>query len=350
MLILRPAVPTDAPLILQSTSVSWRSTTGSGGGHRHRGRHPPARFLRAPPGQGDHGRVGGAAPGSRLCEAWLAGCAGCAWPLHSSRGSGQARVASLRVLCGAIPTRLKRGARGGCSRRQPRCRVAKFICERCSSAMWVANEAGKVKEPAACESQACGAKQMMKLMHNQCLYSDKQLVKIQESPNLIPEGETPHAVTAFVYDALVDFVRPGDRVTLVGALRIAPPLPPPRLLQPSAPRSGSPPRRPASRRRRLQEARAAAGRAPSCACSAPWHCHSLRRRCAGSYVDACWHTYAVHSWPVVAMLQSRVPLHIIQQMTAQATYRHVPCTPGTPEPATAHGQVGASHVHRRHAH
>lgn len=57
---------------------------------------------------------------------------------------------------------------------------------------------------------------MMKLIHNQSLYSDKQLVKIQESPNLIPEGETPHAVTAFVYDALVDFVRPGDRVTIVG--------------------------------------------------------------------------------------------------------------------------------------
>lgn len=56
----------------------------------------------------------------------------------------------------------------------------------------------------------------MKLIHNQSLYSDKQLIKIQESPNLIPEGETPHAVTAFVYDALVDFVRPGDRVTIVG--------------------------------------------------------------------------------------------------------------------------------------
>ena len=74
-----------------------------------------------------------------------------------------------------------------------------------------------MKEPAACASQLCAAKQAMKLVHNQCLYSDKQLVKIQESPNLIPEGETPHAVTAFVYDALVDFVRPGDRITLVGA-------------------------------------------------------------------------------------------------------------------------------------
>jgi DNA replication licensing factor MCM4 len=60
----------------------------------------------------------------------------------------------------------------------------------------------------------------MTLAHAQSLFSDKQLIKIQESPNMIPEGETPHAVTAFVYDALVDFVRPGDRVTIVGAFRI----------------------------------------------------------------------------------------------------------------------------------
>ena len=75
-----------------------------------------------------------------------------------------------------------------------------------------------MSHPVQCANQDCSAKHMMKLIHNQSLYSDKQLVKIQESPNLIPEGETPHAVTAFVYDALVDFVRPGDRVTIVGAV------------------------------------------------------------------------------------------------------------------------------------
>lgn len=98
------------------------------------------------------------------------------------------------------------------------CRVAKFICEACQTPVWAANEAGKVKEPAKCSNQACNRKHTIKLVHNQCLFSDKQLIKLQESPNLIPEGETPHAVTAFVYDALVDFVRPGDRITLVGAL------------------------------------------------------------------------------------------------------------------------------------
>lgn len=96
-------------------------------------------------------------------------------------------------------------------------RVSKFICERCRQPTWVANEGGRVKEPLECPQQACKARNALKLVHNLCLFSDKQLIKVQESPDRIPEGETPHAVTAFVYDALVDFVRPGDRVTLVGA-------------------------------------------------------------------------------------------------------------------------------------
>jgi DNA replication licensing factor MCM4 len=86
--------------------------------------------------------------------------------------------------------------------------------------MWVPNEGGRVSHPTICANQNCMSKFTMTLAHAQSLFSDKQLIKIQESPNMIPEGETPHAVTAFVYDALVDFVRPGDRVTIVGALRI----------------------------------------------------------------------------------------------------------------------------------
>jgi DNA replicative helicase MCM subunit Mcm2 (Cdc46/Mcm family) len=97
------------------------------------------------------------------------------------------------------------------------CRVAKFVCERCSHSMWVPNEGGRVAHPQQCANQHCASKHTLVLAHAQSLFSDKQLIKIQESPNLIPEGETPHAVSAFVYDALVDFVRPGDRVTITGA-------------------------------------------------------------------------------------------------------------------------------------
>lgn len=50
---------------------------------------------------------------------------------------------------------------------------------------------------------------------------------MQENPNAIPEGETPHAVTLFTWDDLVDGAKPGDRITVTGifkasAMRISP--------------------------------------------------------------------------------------------------------------------------------
>ena len=41
---------------------------------------------------------------------------------------------------------------------------------------------------------------------------------MQENPNAIPEGETPHNVTLLCYDPLVDVTKPGDRITVTGAL------------------------------------------------------------------------------------------------------------------------------------
>lgn len=45
---------------------------------------------------------------------------------------------------------------------------------------------------------------------------------LQENPNAIPEGETPHNVTMLVYEALVDTAKPGDRITITGIYRAQP--------------------------------------------------------------------------------------------------------------------------------
>eukprot|EP01025_Chloroclados_australasicus_P052066 TRINITY_DN6060_c0_g1_i4.p1 TRINITY_DN6060_c0_g1~~TRINITY_DN6060_c0_g1_i4.p1 ORF type:complete len:619 (-),score=71.11 TRINITY_DN6060_c0_g1_i4:858-2459(-) len=58
-----------------------------------------------------------------------------------------------------------------------------------------------------------------RLIHNRSSYGNKQLVKMQESPDAIPEGETPHSVTLYVYDSLVDYAKPGDRITVTGVFR-----------------------------------------------------------------------------------------------------------------------------------
>ena len=59
----------------------------------------------------------------------------------------------------------------------------------------------------------------MEIIHNRSLYSDKQLIRLQETPDEVPEGETPFTVSLFAYDDLVDAVRPGDRVEVTGIFK-----------------------------------------------------------------------------------------------------------------------------------
>ena len=48
------------------------------------------------------------------------------------------------------------------------------------------------------------------------MFSDKQHVKVQETPESVPEGETPQTIHLCAYEDLVDYVRPGDRVEITG--------------------------------------------------------------------------------------------------------------------------------------
>ena len=45
---------------------------------------------------------------------------------------------------------------------------------------------------------------------------------LQESPNAIPEGETPHSVTMLCFEDMIDVAKPGDRVTVTGIYKALP--------------------------------------------------------------------------------------------------------------------------------
>jgi len=62
----------------------------------------------------------------------------------------------------------------------------------------------------------------MLLVHNRCLFADKQYIKLQENPEAVPEGATPQTVTLVVYDTLVDTASPGDKVCVTGIYRAVP--------------------------------------------------------------------------------------------------------------------------------
>jgi DNA replication licensing factor MCM5 len=50
---------------------------------------------------------------------------------------------------------------------------------------------------------------------------DQQLLKIQESPEMIPTGEIPRSLKVVVDRNLVDKLSPGTRVTITGIYTVA---------------------------------------------------------------------------------------------------------------------------------
>lgn len=104
----------------------------------------------------------------------------------------------------------------------PDMRVAYYRCSACEAPLTVENVRGRIAEPQRCPRPECGNLHSLVLIHNRCIFSDKQVIKIQETPDSIPDGQTPHSVSLCVYDSLVDGVRPGDRVQVTGIFRSAP--------------------------------------------------------------------------------------------------------------------------------
>ena len=58
--------------------------------------------------------------------------------------------------------------------------VAFFECTICHSTMMVEIDRGRIAEPTVCTH--CNAKYTMTLVHNRSYFTDKQMVKLQESP------------------------------------------------------------------------------------------------------------------------------------------------------------------------
>ena len=60
------------------------------------------------------------------------------------------------------------------------------------------------------------------LIHNRCEFADRQVIRLQETPDAVPDGQTPHTVSLSVYDELVDVSKPGDRLVVTGIFRSVP--------------------------------------------------------------------------------------------------------------------------------
>ena len=99
----------------------------------------------------------------------------------------------------------------------PEMKDAFFKCAVCGHKIQSPIDRGRVTEPHVCPK--CGAKHAFELVHNLCIFTDKQFIKMQETPDTVPEGETPQNVNLVVYDDMVDNCKPGDKVEITGIYR-----------------------------------------------------------------------------------------------------------------------------------
>ncbi|XP_037132340.1 DNA replication licensing factor MCM4 [Syngnathus acus] len=95
-----------------------------------------------------------------------------------------------------------------------------FQCQVCAFSTRVEVDRGRIAEPAVCRH--CNTTHSLALIHNRSVFSDKQMIKIQESPEDMPAGQTPHTTGVFAHNDLVDKVQPGDRVNITGIYRAVP--------------------------------------------------------------------------------------------------------------------------------
>ncbi|KAL5478394.1 CDC54 [Sanghuangporus weigelae] len=104
----------------------------------------------------------------------------------------------------------------------PDMKVAFFRCLTCSHTVQVEIDRGRIDEPDRCPRDVCASLGSMTLVHNRCEFADRQVLRLQETPDAVPDGQTPQTVSLCVYDELVDVTKPGDRLIVTGIFRSVP--------------------------------------------------------------------------------------------------------------------------------
>ena len=106
-----------------------------------------------------------------------------------------------------------------CGSLLPEMRLCFFQCTVCSHRLEREIVDGQIAEPQRCHNLQCQAARSYAVIHNRCAFEDKQVVKLQETPDSIPEGQTPHSVSVLCFRDVVDGCKPGDRVEVTGIYR-----------------------------------------------------------------------------------------------------------------------------------
>ncbi len=104
---------------------------------------------------------------------------------------------------------------------QPKIESATFECIKCGTHIPVKQITNSLIIPRKCIRPKCSASSHkdFKLVSKSSDFIDWQRISIQELPEELPAGRIPRAVQAIITHDLVDRVRPGDRVKIMGVFK-----------------------------------------------------------------------------------------------------------------------------------
>jgi replicative DNA helicase Mcm len=107
----------------------------------------------------------------------------------------------------------------------PRQRVVKaawhHINPECGEKFYVDVASETLEKPPYCPK--CGMSSgVFKFLENESLYVDHQRISIGEAPENVPSGQMPRQIQVILEGDIVDRVRPGDKVQVIGIVRLAP--------------------------------------------------------------------------------------------------------------------------------
>jgi replicative DNA helicase Mcm len=108
-----------------------------------------------------------------------------------------------------------------CSTIRPKIIKASFECNLCGAQFEVIQLTSRIRWPKFCTNKRCKAKAQtdFRLISKNSEFIDWQSITIQEIPEDLPSGRIPRSVQAILTYNLVDTVKPGDRVKLMGIYR-----------------------------------------------------------------------------------------------------------------------------------
>ena len=104
---------------------------------------------------------------------------------------------------------------------RPKLTTAVYECILCGAAINIPQLTSKVRWPKFCLNKRCKAKAHsdFRLISKNSQFIDWQSITIQEVPEDLPPGRIPRSVQAILTYDLVDTIKPGDRINIMGVFK-----------------------------------------------------------------------------------------------------------------------------------